>query len=169
MNEQARRASVSHPPIVLIVEDDDSNREMYSAYLESAGYWVLAARNGAEALVEAHRYQPHVVVTDISMPGMDGWELARALRQDQQTAGVRIIAVSGRMLEEFPNRESQRDVDVVLMKPCLPDELLREIRGLIARGRLARIQARQKTAKSTKLNAPSRLLPDRSEKPQRRR
>ena len=169
MNQEPRQGSVSNPPIVLIVEDDDSNREMYSAYLESAGYWVLGARNGAEGLVEARKYRPNVVVTDVSMPGMSGWDLARALREDKQTTQIGIIAVSGRTLDEITDRTSARSVDIVLTKPCLPDELLGQIQKLIARGRVARIRAGEQIAKAERLKERARALFERSNKHQRRR
>ncbi len=158
-----------HSPIVLIVEDDDSNREMYTAYLRSAGCSVLGARNGAEGLTKARRYQPHVIVTDISMPGMSGWELARALRDNERTTGIGIIAVSGRPPEEYPDPGCTQQVDVVLMKPCLPDELLREIRKLIARGKLTRLKGRKQLARATWLRERSREQLGRADRHRRRK
>ncbi len=158
-----------HSPVVLIVEDDDSNREMYTAYLRSAGYSALGARNAAEGLTEARRCQPHVIVTDISMPGMSGWELARALRDNERTSGIGIIAVSGRAPEEYPDSGITQYVDVVLTKPCLPDELLREIRKLIARGKLTRLKGREQLAKATRPRERSDELMARSDRHRRRK
>jgi CheY-like chemotaxis protein len=149
--------SVTHAAVVLLVEDDESNREMYSVFLESAGYWVLEARNGVEGLINARTYQPSVVVTDVRMPGMDGWELARALRENDRTAQIAIIAVSGCAPDEAASQAlTRRDVDVVLTKPCLPDELVRQIRHILARGRLARLHAGEQLAKANDMSERSR-------------
>lgn len=164
-----RPETVSHAPVVLLVEDDESNREMYSAYLESSGLWVLAARNGAEGLITARNYHPQVVVTDVSMPVMNGWELAKALRENEQTSQIGIIAVSGRPGEEARGHVRQQYVDVVLEKPCLPDDLLRAIRQLLARGRLARLRAGEQMARARRLRARSDELVERASKHVQRR
>jgi CheY-like chemotaxis protein len=161
--------NITHPPIILVVEDDESNREMYATFLEIAGYWVLGASSGAEGLVTARRYHPHVVVTDVSMPGMDGWSLAKALRANERTEDIGIIAVSGWRKDDVLARAAEdAQVDVVLTKPCLPDDLLREIRKLLARGRLARIRATEQLAKAHWLRERSDRLLRRSSKHHKR-
>lgn len=164
-----RAENLTHPPIVLLVEDDESSREMYSMFLESAGFWVLGARDGAEGLISARNYRPQVVVTDVSMPVMDGWELAQALRQDESTADIHIIAVSGRSREEADLHLRQHHVDTVLEKPCLPDELLSAIREVLARASLARVRSGGHLAKVDRLRARSAEPLERSQKHQRRR
>src|SRR5574338_1495919 len=149
--EASRPDGVSHAPIVLVVEDDESNRDMYSLFLESSGLWVISARDGTEGLISARTYQPHVVVTDVCMPGMSGWDLAQVLREDKGTADIGIIAVSGRPIEEAEIHLKERHVDVVLEKPCLPQELLKAVRALVARSRLARVHAGEQLAKAQRL------------------
>ena len=162
-----RSENLTHPPVVLLVEDDESNRDMYSAYLEMAGYWVLGARNGAEGLIDARTYRPEVVVTDVSMPVMDGWELARALREDKSTSHMGIIALSGRPAGE--TKRHAAGVDVVLTKPCLPDELLKVIEELRARGHAAREHAVEEVRRAVRLQARSSELIETSKKHHRRR
>lgn len=162
MRPPAPQPGREHPPIVLLVDDDESSREMYSMYLESAGYWVLSAGNGEEGLRTAKQYKPEVIVTDLGMPGMDGWAFARALREEPATAEAKIIAVSGRPSDEMTARNAERaDIDAVVTKPCLPDDLLQEIRKVLARGRLARIKAGEQLARAKELRERSnRLLND---------
>ena len=167
--EHSRPEGVSHTPVVLVVDDDDSNREMYSIYLESSGLWVIGARNGAEGLISARNYQPHVVVTDVAMPVMSGWDLARALRENECTAKIGIIAVSGRPAEEAQVHVKEHHVDVVLEKPCLPEDLLKAVRELLARGRLARLRAGEQLAKARRLRERSSELMTIAKKHQRRR
>jgi DNA-binding response OmpR family regulator len=162
-------STVSHSPVVLLVEDDDSSREMYSLYLEASGLWVLDARDGADALIKARTFLPHVVVTDVVMPIMDGWELAKALRENERTSGIGIIAVSGRPADEATVHVHQHHVDVILEKPCLPDDLLKAIKQLLARGQLARVRASEQIARASRLRARSAELVKVSKKHQARR
>jgi CheY-like chemotaxis protein len=162
--------AIAGPPVVLLVEDDDSNREMYSLYLESSGLGVLGARNGEEGLIRAREHQPHVVVTDVSMPVMDGWELAQALRENDGTAQIAIIALSGRPREESALPLERRYVDVVLEKPCLPDDLLRAITRVLAHQRLAHLPAAKPIATAYRLRGNSgEPLEARKQHDQRRR
>ena len=82
-------------PIVLLVEDDRDGRRMYADWLTQAGFRVEQAHNGLQALERALDARPHVVVTDLNIPGIDGFELTRRLRQDSRTRDVPVIAVTG--------------------------------------------------------------------------
>jgi len=110
-------------PHVLLVDDDRDTREMYSFYLSYSGLHVTEATTGRRALERAREERPDVVVTDIAMPEMDGLELSRRLRAEEQTHDVPIIAVSGQASE----RARQAGADIVLDKPCEPRHLLRAI------------------------------------------
>jgi DNA-binding response OmpR family regulator len=165
----ANASNVSHPPLVLVVDDDESNREMYSMAIEMAGYWVLGASGAADGLQTARQYKPDVVITDITMPGMDGWAFARALREEPSTAQAGIIAVSGRTHDEMAEQNDGRgDVDVVLVKPCLPDELLRQIKAVLARSELARVKGRDQVARANALRQKSDRLLEKSRGLQRK-
>ena len=74
-------------PLVLIVDDFEDNREMYAQYLRFHGYDVAEADNGQDALSQASGLRPDVIVMDLSLPGMDGWEATRRLKQDAADAG----------------------------------------------------------------------------------
>jgi CheY-like chemotaxis protein len=119
------------PPLVLLVEDDRDTREMYSEYLSYSGLRVAEAPSGVRALERAREQTPDVVVTDIAMPGMDGLELSRRLRADPPTRDVPIIAVSGNPTQ----RAWEAGCDMMLEKPCTPDELLQAIEDVLDKPR----------------------------------
>jgi CheY-like chemotaxis protein len=114
-------------PHVLLVEDDRDTREMYSHYLSYSGLRVTEARSGRRALESARAHRPDVVVTDIAMPDMDGYELSQRLRAERVTHDLPIIAVSG----QVDSTTSVPGADVVLEKPCEPDRLLYEIERVL--------------------------------------
>ena len=82
-------------PIVLLVEDDQDGRRMYAEWLTEAGFRVEEAHNGLQALERAFDSRPHVVVTDLNIPGIDGFELTRRLKHDARTRDVPVLAVTG--------------------------------------------------------------------------
>ena len=119
-------------PIVLIVEDDQDGRRMYADWLTNAGFQVDQAHNGLQALERALDYCPHVVVTDLNIPGIDGFELTRRLRQDSRTRDIPVIAVTGHAaFASDPARARRAGCDAVLPKPCSPEDLEAAIRDLI--------------------------------------
>ncbi len=81
-------------PSVLVVDDDPEIVAMLSTRLESRGYQVLTAADGNEALAEARRKRPQLMVLDVMMPHKTGWEVARALKQDPVTEGIKIIMLT---------------------------------------------------------------------------
>jgi two-component system cell cycle response regulator DivK len=119
-------------PIVLLVEDDREGRRMYAEWLSQAGFRVLEAHNGFQALERAFEASPDVVVTDLNIPGIDGFELTRRLRNDPRTRSVPILAVTGyAAYAADPGRAQRAGCDAVLPKPCSPDDLEMTIRSLI--------------------------------------
>jgi len=80
---------------VLIVEDDRDGRRLFVEWLEQAGFRVAQAHNGLQALERAVENTPDVVVTDLNIPGIDGFELTRRLKQDSRTRDVPVLAVTG--------------------------------------------------------------------------
>ena len=123
--------SVVHKSRVLIVEDYDDAREMYAEYLSSSGFEMQQAANGQDAIRQAIEMQPDIVVMDLSMPVMDGWETVRRLRTDERTARIPVVALTGHVLTEFSRRARQSGFDGFLTKPCLPEDLAAEIRRVL--------------------------------------
>jgi CheY-like chemotaxis protein len=128
----------SKAPLILVVDDYADNREMYSAYLRFQGLDVVEAANGTEALEHAFGRLPDLVVMDLSLPGVDGWEATRLLKADPRTKHIPVIAVTGHALAGAPERAAEAGCDGFLTKPCLPEDLLREIRRMLDHGRAHR-------------------------------
>jgi CheY-like chemotaxis protein len=125
-------SSSNSRPLVLLVDDDRDCREMYAQFLRVAGFDVAEAHNGNQALSKAAEQTPSVVVTDLALPGIDGYELTRKLRQQSTTEWVPIIAITGYGgFMEDTERALTAGCDAVLTKPCLPDRLLEEIARLL--------------------------------------
>jgi CheY-like chemotaxis protein len=122
-------------PLILVVDDYADNREMYSAYLKFQGLEVMEAANGAEALDRAFERPPDLVVMDLSLPGVDGWQATRALKADARTKNIPVIAVTGHALAGAPEHAAEAGCDGFLTKPCLPEDLLREIERMLGRSR----------------------------------
>jgi CheY-like chemotaxis protein len=104
VTENARRATASHR--VLVIDDNVDVAEMLAAYLHQIGHDVIQAHDGRTGLDAARRYQPEVVVCDIGLPGLDGYEVARRLRQMPDLRSPLLIAVSG--YGEAADREKAR-------------------------------------------------------------
>jgi len=116
---------------LLIVDDDRNTREGYRLYLSGKGFDVLALDGGADALEFAKSSTPDLVVLDLGLPDIDGWEVARRLKNDEQTRDIPIIAFSGRSMQHEQVSALRAGCDVYLTKPCAPDRLLDAIHKLL--------------------------------------
>ena len=126
-------------PLVLIVEDDLSTRVLYREYLSGAGFRIVDAHNGHQALAKAQELPPDAVLTDLAVPGMDGFEFCRALQQSAATRAIPILAVTGHSeYLDDPHRFRQAGISQVLTKPCPPDRIAEELRRLLFEARQAR-------------------------------
>ena len=118
-------------PRVLLVDDYDDAREMYAEYLKFSGFETLQAASGPEAVKRALESRPDIVVMDLSLPVMDGWEATRRLKADERTAGIPVLALSGHALTNLSQRAKQAGFDGFVAKPCLPVDLIAEIRKVL--------------------------------------
>lgn len=126
-------------PSVLLVEDDRAGRLLYAEWLAHAGFTVAQAHNGLQALERALEVRPDVVVTDLNIPGIDGFELTRRLKQDPRTSQVPVLAVTGyAAFASDPGRAQRAGCDAVLSKPCSAEDLEVAIRNLIEDSRRSR-------------------------------
>lgn len=114
-------------PLILLVEDFDDAREMYREFLEFSGFRVLTARDGREALEQARDANPDLILMDLSLPGIDGWEATRILKNDAATSHLTIVALSAHALAAEGERARQAGCDGFIAKPCLPGDLLTQI------------------------------------------
>ncbi len=121
-------------PLVLIVEDDLSTRVLYRDFLTQSGFRTVDAHNGHQALEKAQELLPNAVVTDLAVPGLDGFMFCRALQQSAATRSIRILAVTGHSeYLDQPDRFLQAGISQVLTKPCAPDLIAQELRRLLGR------------------------------------
>jgi CheY-like chemotaxis protein len=121
-------------PLVLLVDDFQDAREMYADYLEISGFETAQAGDGHEALEMARTLKPAVVLMDLSLPGIDGWEVTRRLKADVATRNIAIVALTAHALDGERQRALNAGCDAFISKPCLPQELVDEIARLLDEG-----------------------------------
>ncbi len=122
-------------PCVLLVDDYPDAREMYSEYLQFSGFDVVEAANGMEALQRALDSAPDIILMDLSLPVMDGWEATRRLKSDERTAPIPVVALTGHALAGISEGAKKAGCDAFVTKPCLPEDLVREIKKVLERPR----------------------------------
>jgi two-component system, cell cycle response regulator DivK len=113
--------------LILVVEDFDDAREMYRDYLEFSGFRVETARDGREAIDKVRALHPDLVLMDLSLPGIDGWEATRLLKAAPDTRHILIVALSAHALSAEGERARAAGCDGFIAKPCLPPDLVHEI------------------------------------------
>ena len=109
-------------PRLLLVEDHLDTRLMYAEFLR-VSFEVIQAGDGQEALDVARRHHPDIVVTDLSLPRLDGFALTAALRSDPGLRSIPIICLSGYGGHAHDTRARSAGCDRILQKPCMPDAL----------------------------------------------
>jgi len=115
--------------MILLVDDDSDARDMYATFLETMGCVVYKARDGAEAVRKATDLWPNVVVMDLAMPNMDGWEAIRQLHLSSWTCTIPIVAVSA--VEDGRDAAFAVGCDAYFTKPCTPQVLWAQIKALL--------------------------------------
>jgi CheY-like chemotaxis protein len=124
-------SSRTEKPRVLVVDDYPDAREMYTEYLDYCGFDVIEAANGMEALQRAIDSQPDIILMDLSLPIMDGWEATRRLKADERTAAIPVVALTGHALAGISEGARKAGCDAFVTKPCLPEDLVKEIRAVL--------------------------------------
>ena len=132
VSQAAESGAAGAAPLVLIVDDYEDNREMYSQYLQFAGLRVAEAANGKEALSKTTELMPDLIVMDLSLPGVDGWQATRLIKADPKTRDILVLALTGHALEGASQGAKDAGCDGFLTKPCLPEDLCREIQRMLA-------------------------------------
>ena len=115
---------------ILLVEDNEMNRDMLSRRLQRRGYEMLIAVDGESGLALTRSDAPALVLMDMSLPGIDGWEVTRRLKLDERTRGVPVLLVTGHALDE--DRQRARDLGCAgyLVKPLSPARFVEEVERL---------------------------------------
>jgi CheY-like chemotaxis protein len=120
--------------VVLLVDDEEDQRELYKDFLAFAGYRVKLASGGAAALEAALEARPDVIIMDLAMPGMDGFEATRRLKELSTTSRIPVIALSA-YGDIPPEWAVAAGCETYLRKPILPHDLMLEIERVIAAAR----------------------------------
>ena len=121
----------SDSPLILVVDDYQDAREMYAEYLQFSGFRVAKARNGNEAVAQAFSMRPDLILMDLSLPGMVGWEASRVLKADERTRHIPVVALTGHALAGASEGARKAGCDSFVTKPCLPDDLVVEVRRML--------------------------------------
>ena len=125
--------AVPHSSLVLVVEDCEDAAQILLEVLRFHGFRAIAARNGAEALLRASELRPDAILLDLSLPLLDGWSVARALRGERRTQSIPIIALTAHVHEPELARAREAGCDRIFTKPAPHDRLLMELHRLISR------------------------------------
>ena len=120
------------PPTILIAEDYDDNRELLRVLLANANYHVREARNGLECLELARESPPDLIMVDLSMPELSGWEVFKALKANASTADIPCVAVTAHN-ERDRVRALQSGFSDFVTKPYRNEELLLTVKRLVAK------------------------------------
>ena len=121
-------------PKILLVEDNEMNRDMLSRRLERRGYEVVIAVDGQDGVTKAQAESPALILMDMSLPVLDGWEASRQLKAAPATGGIPIIALTAHAMSGDREKALAVGCDDFDTKPIELDRLLAKIEALLARG-----------------------------------
>jgi len=120
-------------PKILLIEDNDLNRDMLSRRLERRGYQVVIATDGRQGEAQVRSEKPDLILMDMSLPVMDGWELARKLKDDEGTRSIPILALTAHVMAGDRERALEAGCDDYDTKPIELPRLLSKIEALLAK------------------------------------
>ncbi|HWK90589.1 MAG TPA: response regulator [Longimicrobium sp.] len=118
---------------ILLVEDNEDNRTIYSTILRHFGHEVVEAANGEDGIRLAHERNPAVILMDVAMPGIDGWEATRRLKAHPHTAKIPVIALTAHAMAEDRQRAADAGCESYLSKPVEPRRVVEEVQRLLDR------------------------------------
>lgn len=116
---------------ILLVEDNEDNRTIYRTILEHVGYVVVEAADGEEGIRRARDSSPDLILMDVSIPKINGWDATRTLKADPNTRHIPIIALTAHALEQDRERAREAGCDGYLAKPIPPREVIEEVRRFL--------------------------------------
>jgi two-component system, cell cycle response regulator DivK len=120
-------------PLLLVVEDFEELYELYSDFLAGVGFSVEGSSTGEQALEEARRLVPDLIIMALGLPRMNGWEAIQILKSEAATRHIPVLALTGHVQRRFAELAREAGADAVMVKPCPLDELLRQIERLLQR------------------------------------
>jgi CheY-like chemotaxis protein len=117
-------------PLILIVDDYQVSRMMYASFLSVSGFRVAEAGDGLEAVEKAETLLPNLILMDLSLPGIDGWEASRRVKSDPRTCHIPIVILTAHTVSR---NQPHPSCDDVVTKPCSLDDLISCINRFVAR------------------------------------
>jgi two-component system cell cycle response regulator DivK len=122
---------MSAPPTILLVEDNLHNRRIFQGVLAHAGFHVVEAEDGARALELVAKTRPDLILMDLSIPIVDGWECTRRLKADAGTNAIPIIALTAHAMRGDEARAREAGCDGYLSKPISPKKVVEEVKRIL--------------------------------------
>ena len=119
--------------VILLVEDNEMNRDMLSRRLQRKGYAVITAEDGEKGLLLARSEMPDLILMDISIPIIDGWEATQVLKHDPETHHIPIIALTAHALASDREKAMEVGCDGYLAKPCEPRAVVAEVQRFLGK------------------------------------
>jgi two-component system, cell cycle response regulator DivK len=141
------------PERILLIEDNEDNRIVYTTILQHFGFEVIEANSGEEGLELARALKPALILMDVGLPGIDGWEATILLRADTATRHIPIIALTAHALAEHRARAFEVGCDDYLAKPVEPREVLAVVRRHLDRAAAGRHGVRRTPPPTAKMGA----------------
>ena len=121
-------------PRILLVEDNEANRDSLSRHLQRRGYEVLTAADGEQGLDRARSAGPDLILMDMSLPVLDGWEATRRLKADPQTRAIPVLALTAHAMADDRQKALDAGCDDYDTKPIDTDRLMGKVRALLGAG-----------------------------------
>jgi CheY-like chemotaxis protein/MinD-like ATPase involved in chromosome partitioning or flagellar assembly len=118
---------------VLIIEDDPTSLRLIEYALKQRGYQVMTTLNGLEGIITAQKEEPDLIILDIMLPGIDGFEVCRRLHSGSQTANIPILIISAKTQKEDINAGFKAGADDYLLKPASPTEIIERVESLLSK------------------------------------
>lgn len=118
---------------ILVVDDEEEMTQLLKIELELEGYKIFAARNGEGGLKQIKMVKPDLIILDIMMPGMDGYEMMRILKADDMTKDISIVILTARIQEKDIQKGIKMGADLYITKPFDPTKLIRGIQKILSR------------------------------------
>ena len=131
--DRRRPRNIPARPLVLVVDDHHDTREMYVQGLVAFGFDAISAADSDQAYRRAWDFHPDVVVTDLTLPGGDAWQLIHDLKREARTREIPVVLLTGHHESSLRERAEHEGCAGFFVKPCLPDELATELRHVLER------------------------------------
>jgi CheY-like chemotaxis protein len=118
-------------PLVLLADGHADTCELYATSLSTLGFETTTVSSGADAFAQAWQTHPDIIVTEVSLPELDGWEFIRDVRRDPRTRDIPVVIVTSDGQARARERADQEGCSAFVLKPCLPEDLAMTLRGVL--------------------------------------